>query len=91
MLDDATSAVDAKVEESIHATLRRVLRGRTTLLVAHRRSTLRLADRIAVIDGGRVVDDGTHAELMARCPLYRRLLAGEGDDLGVPAAGRRRR
>ncbi|HEY0542048.1 MAG TPA: ABC transporter ATP-binding protein, partial [Actinoallomurus sp.] len=93
VLDDATSAVDAKVEESIHATLRRVLsgeagRGRdgeahrhTTLLVAHRRSTLRLADRIAVMDAGRVIDDGTHAELMARCPLYRRLLAGEGDDL----------
>jgi ATP-binding cassette, subfamily B, bacterial len=81
VLDDATSAVDAKVEESIHATLRRVLRGRTTLLVAHRRSTLRLADRIAVLDQGRVIDSGGHAELMARCPLYRRLLAGEGDDL----------
>ncbi len=92
ILDDATSAVDAKVEESIHAALRRVLRApgrpRTALLVAHRRSTLRLADRIAVVDGGRVVDDGTHAELMARCPLYRRLLAGEGDriDGGDPAA-----
>ncbi len=81
VLDDATSAVDAKVEESIHATLRRVLHEHTTLLVAHRRSTLRLADRIAVLDAGRVVDDGTHAELMARCPLYRRLLSGEGDDL----------
>jgi ATP-binding cassette subfamily B protein len=81
VLDDATSAVDAKVEESIHATLRRVLHEHTTLLVAHRRSTLRLADRIAVMDAGRVIDDGTHAELMARCPLYRRLLAGEGDDL----------
>jgi ATP-binding cassette subfamily B protein len=81
VLDDATSAVDAKVEESIHATLRRVLHEHTTLLVAHRRSTLRLADRIAVMDAGRVIDDGTHAELMGRCPLYRRLLSGEGDDL----------
>ncbi|GLY79435.1 ABC transporter ATP-binding protein [Actinoallomurus iriomotensis] len=81
VLDDATSAVDAKVEESIHATLRRVLHRHTTLLVAHRRSTLRLADRIAVLDAGRVIDDGTHAELMGRCPLYRRLLSGEGDDL----------
>jgi ATP-binding cassette subfamily B protein len=81
VLDDATSAVDAKVEESIHATLRRVLHEHTTLLVAHRRSTLRLADRIAVMDAGRLIDDGTHAELMARCPLYRRLLSGEGDDL----------
>ena len=87
VLDDATSAVDAKVEESIHATLRRVLHEHTTLLVAHRRSTLRLADRIAVMDAGRVIDDGTHAELMARCPLYRRLLAGEGDDL-EPSVGR---
>jgi ATP-binding cassette subfamily B protein len=94
VLDDATSAVDAKIEESIHATLRRVFTAdgehrHTTLLVAHRRSTLRLADRIAVLDAGRVIDDGTHAELMGRCPLYRRLLAGEGDDLepapAVPA------
>ncbi len=81
VLDDATSAIDAKVEESIHTTLRSVLRGRTTILVAHRRSTLRLADRIAVVDAGRVIDHGTHDALMSRCPLYRRLLAGEGDDI----------
>lgn len=80
ILDDATSSVDARVEEEIHATLRRVMRGRTTLLVAHRRSTLRLADRIAVVDGGRVVDQGTHDELVSRCPMYRTLLAGPGDD-----------
>jgi ATP-binding cassette subfamily B protein len=80
ILDDATSSVDARVEEEIHATLRRLLQGRTTLLIAHRRSTLRLADRIAVVEGGRVVDTGTHEELMARCGLYRRLLAGPGDD-----------
>ena len=79
VLDDATSAIDSRVEEEIHATLRRLLEGRTTLLVAHRRSTLRLADRIAVVDGGRVVDIGTHAELLARSPLYRRLLAGPGE------------
>ena len=80
ILDDATSSVDARVEEEIHATLRRVMRGRTTLLVAHRRSTLRLADRIAVVDAGRVVDQGTHEELMARCPIYKTLLAGPGED-----------
>src|SRR5439155_22705518 len=80
LLDDATSSVDARVEEEIHATLRRLLEGRTTLLIAHRRSTLRLADRIAVVDSGRVADIGTHEELMARSALYRRLLAGPGDD-----------
>jgi len=79
VLDDATSAIDSRVEEEIHATLRRLLQGRTTLLVAHRRSTLRLADRIAVVDGGAVVDIGTHAELLVRSPLYRALLAGPGD------------
>ena len=78
VLDDATSAVDARVEEEIHATLRRLLRGRTTLLVAHRRSTLRLADRIAVVDKGAVVDTGSHDELLGRCKLYRLLLAGPG-------------
>jgi ATP-binding cassette subfamily B protein len=80
ILDDATSAIDARVEAQIHATLRRVMAGRTTLLIAHRRSTLQLADRIAVLDEGRLVDAGTHEELTARCPLYRLLLAGPGDD-----------
>src|SRR3954447_4435491 len=81
VLDDATSAIDARIEEEIHATLRRLMQGRTTLLVAHRRSTLRLADRIAVIDRGRLVDTGTHDELLARCRLYRRLLAGPGTSI----------
>ncbi|MGH9278059.1 MAG: ABC transporter transmembrane domain-containing protein, partial [Acidimicrobiales bacterium] len=80
-LDDATSAIDSRVEEDIHATLRRLMVGRSTVLVAHRRSTLRLADRIAVVDAGRVVATGTHEHLVATCALYRQLLAGPGEGL----------
>ncbi|GAA1562966.1 MULTISPECIES: ABC transporter ATP-binding protein [Streptomyces] len=74
LLDDATSAVDARVEHEIHEALRAVMAGRTTLLIAHRRSTLALADRIAVLDRGRLADIGTHEELERRSALYRRLL-----------------
>jgi ATP-binding cassette subfamily B protein len=81
LLDDATSSVDVRLEEEIHATLRELMAGRTTLLVAHRRSTLHLADRIVLLDAGEVVDAGTHDELFERCKLYRELLAGPGDDL----------
>jgi ATP-binding cassette subfamily B protein len=84
ILDDATSSVDARVEEEIHATLRRLMRGRTTILIAHRRSTLRLADRIAVLEGGVLLDVGTHEELLGRCSLYRQLLAGPGDSVEEP-------
>ncbi|HEX8007084.1 MAG TPA: ABC transporter ATP-binding protein, partial [Trebonia sp.] len=81
LLDDATSAVDPRIEAEIHATLHRVMRGRTTLLIAHRRSTLNLADRIAVLTAdGRLADVGTQAELTERCPLYRMLISGPGDD-----------
>ncbi len=81
LLDDATSAVDPRIEAEIHATLHRVMQGRTTLLIAHRRSTLNLADRIAVMDStGRVADIGTHEELQQRCELYATLISGPGDD-----------
>ncbi|MEV0991463.1 ABC transporter ATP-binding protein [Streptomyces sp. NPDC049949] len=82
LLDDATSAVDARVEHEIHEALRAVMAGRTTLLIAHRRSTLALADRIAVLDRGRLSDIGTHEELERRSPLYRRLLT-DPDALGA--------
>lgn len=81
LLDDATSAVDARVEHEIHEALREVMAGRTTLLIAHRQSTLALADRIAVLEGGRLADIGTHEELTERCALYRRLLT-DPDELG---------
>ncbi|HEY6499696.1 MAG TPA: ABC transporter ATP-binding protein [Streptosporangiaceae bacterium] len=87
LLDDATSAIDPRLEAEIHATLHRVMQGRTTLLIAHRRSTLNLADRIAVMDGGRVADVGTHEELTERSPLYRLLLSGPGDDVEGIGAG----
>ena len=82
LLDDATSAVDPRIEAEIHATLHRVMQGRTTLLIAHRRSTLNLADRIAVLDStGRVADIGTHDGARASaCELYRLLISGPGDD-----------
>ena len=87
ILDDATSSVDSKVEEAIHQGLRQVMHGRTTLLVAHRQSTLGLADRIVVVDKGAVVDQGTHDELMERCALYRLLLAGPEGEPGALTAG----
>ncbi|WP_405993167.1 ABC transporter ATP-binding protein [Streptomyces sp. NBC_00986] len=86
VLDDATSAVDARVEHEIHEALKQVMEGRTTLLIAHRRSTLNLADRIAVLDGGRLADIGTHDELQQRSPLYRRLLT-DPDELGGVSPG----
>ncbi|QNP72566.1 ABC transporter ATP-binding protein [Streptomyces roseirectus] len=89
VLDDATSAVDARVEHEIHEALKEVMRGRTTLLIAHRRSTLNLADRIAVLDAGRLADLGTHDELERRSPLYRRLLT-DPDGLGGVSPGHAR-
>ncbi|MEH0633879.1 ABC transporter ATP-binding protein [Streptomyces bottropensis] len=86
VLDDATSAVDARVEHEIHEALTQVMAGRTTLLIAHRRSTLNLADRIAVLDEGRLADIGTHEELEGRSALYRRLLT-DPDELGGVSPG----
>ncbi|MCX4908544.1 ABC transporter ATP-binding protein [Streptomyces sp. NBC_00878] len=89
VLDDATSAVDARVEHEIHEALKQVMADRTTLLIAHRRSTLNLADRIAVLDEGRLADIGTHRELTERSPLYRRLLT-DPDELGGVSPGHAR-
>ncbi|MDP9117811.1 MAG: ABC transporter ATP-binding protein/permease, partial [Actinomycetota bacterium] len=82
VLDDATSAIDARIEEQIYQALRVLLVGRTTLIIAHRLSTLRLADRIVMLDQGRITAQGTHAELVERSEAYRRLLAGLDDAVG---------
>ena len=70
ILDDATSSVDARTERAIKRGLREVMEGRTTFIIAHRLSTISLADEIVVMDAGRVVDRGTHEELMAGCSFY---------------------
>ena len=76
ILDDATSAIDARTEEAIFESLEERLGDCTTVLIAHRSSTLRLADRVLVIDRGRIVAEGTNAELWHTSELYRELLTG---------------
>lgn len=73
LLDEATSALDRRSEASVTAALDALKRGRTTLVIAHRFDTIRTADRVLVVDEGRLVDAGTHADLERRCALYREL------------------
>ena len=73
ILDDATSSVDATTEAQIKAGLREAMAGRTTLIIAHRLSTVSLADEVVVMDGGRIVDRGTHEELLDGCGFYREI------------------
>jgi ATP-binding cassette, subfamily B, bacterial MsbA len=73
ILDEATSQLDAESEALVARALANLMRGRTTLVIAHRLSTVRRADRIVVLDGGVIAEEGTHAELLTRLGLYRRL------------------
>jgi ATP-binding cassette subfamily B protein len=73
ILDDATSSVDATTEASIKSGLREAMAGRTTFIIAHRLSTVSLADEVVVMDGGQIVDRGTHEELLEGCGFYREI------------------
>lgn len=93
LLDDATSSVDVSVEKEIHANLGPFLDSRTTIMVAYRESTVRMADRVVLVNEGRVVDTGTHEDLFARSELYRELFgdmitADDGAAGLLPAARR---
>jgi ATP-binding cassette subfamily B protein/subfamily B ATP-binding cassette protein MsbA len=88
VLDEPTSALDAETEGLLLGALRRLAAGRTTLIIAHRLSTVRWADRIVVVEHGEVVEEGSHAELLARSGRYARLVAlqhgGHPEPSGVP-------
>jgi ABC-type multidrug transport system fused ATPase/permease subunit len=86
LLDDCTASLDAENEDRLWAGLRAVLPDATVLLVSHRLATIRRADRILVLDGGRLADQGTHDELATRCPVYRRFLEREEERARVTAA-----
>ena len=75
ILDEATSALDSAIERQLHHALATFLRGRTTLIIAHRLSAVRQADRILVFENGRVVEEGVHDSLMQRGGLYHKLYA----------------
>lgn len=78
ILDEATASLDAESEREIQESLDELAKGRTTLIVAHRFSTIRNADRILVFEGGRIVGDGPHEELYTTCPLYKELYDRQG-------------
>ena len=91
ILDEATSALDSESERLVQAAIARLMAGRTALVIAHRLSTVRAADRIVVLDRGRIVEEGSHSELLRRGGLYTRLhaveAAGEGVAVGDASGG----
>jgi ATP-binding cassette subfamily B protein len=81
VLDEPTTGLDAQSAQRILGPLRRLMAGRATIVIAHDLLTVREATRIAVLDAGRVLDTGTHAELLGRCSLYRELWEARGGDV----------
>lgn len=89
ILDDATSSVDAATEAEIRSALETVMKGRTTLIIAHRTSTLKMADSVVVIEDGRVLAVGSHAELLETVPRYEEILSEAVEDTDEPVEGAR--
>jgi ATP-binding cassette subfamily B protein len=87
ILDDVMSAVDPAKEEQMRESLKGVIRGRTTLIIAHRSATISLAHRVVLLDGGRVAATGSHGELMASSRRYREVLAEAAPREERPGAG----
>ncbi len=88
LLDEATSSLDNESEALVQEALNRLMVGRTTVIIAHRLSTVRVAHRLAVLDAGRVVELGSHEELMRRDGLYARLYSMQFRGADVDAASR---
>lgn len=82
ILDDATSAIDSATEDRIQSAINRVLDGRTTLLITHRLSQIRRADRVILLSKGEIVDQGAHNELLERSDLYRKIFGIQGESKG---------
>jgi ABC-type multidrug transport system fused ATPase/permease subunit len=89
ILDEASSSLDAESERLVQDALDRLMEGRTTLVIAHRLSTVIRADRILVLDGGVIVDEGSHVDLLERSDVYRRLYQRQFDDALATTDGTR--